>query len=257
VPSALNPYTTESPLFIHNSRDVVVEGLIVRNARNFNVNLHRSDRVTLRRVKVITPPASVPEFTDGYQINSCHDTLLENCFAFCNDDCIASGHYFYSHDDRESRNLVVRGFVGWNHRANGMRIGFYTHYDMGDLTFERLDIAGPPGPAVLIHPLQDAPEAGRYQRYGAVRLVDCGFDLTDRMRSGLFQVDGARMDLLELDGVTFDGPAVAPSVIRGFPPDGIRRVVFRDVLVGGERLTDPSAEGFEIENVGEVLVDSR
>ncbi|RPJ41159.1 MAG: hypothetical protein EHM21_13585, partial [Chloroflexi bacterium] len=133
VPSRLNPYLTESPLFVTNSQRITIDGLTVRNGRNFNVNIRRCDQVTLRRCKVITPPASVPEFTDGYQINACRDTLLEDCFAFCNDDCIASGHYFYSHDDRESEGFTARGFVGWNHRANGIRLGFYTHYDMGSL----------------------------------------------------------------------------------------------------------------------------
>ena len=254
VPSALNPYTTESPLFVHNSRDIVIEGLTVRNARNFNVNLHRSDRITLRRVKVITPPASVPEYTDGYQINSCRDTLLEDCFAFCNDDCIASGHYFYSHDDRASRNLVVRGFVGWNHRANGMRLGFYTHYDMGDMTFVNLDIAGPIGPGVLIHPLKDAPEADRYQRYGTVRFVNCGFDLTERMAHGLIFVDGARLDLLAFSNVTFDHASPGVSVIRGHGADGIQRLALHEVTIGGEAVKDLAAAGFRIEGVGELIV---
>ena len=239
VPSALNPYTTQSPLFITHSQNITVEGLTVRNGRNFNVNVRRCDNVTLRRCVVLTPPASVPEFTDGYQINACHDTLLENCFAFCNDDCIACGHYFYSHDDREQTNTVVRGFLGWNARANGVRIGFYSHYDLGDFTFENCDFVGADDSAVLIHPLRDSREAGRYQRYGVIRFQDCGFDLCDRMVTGLLQVDRARIDRLEFVRVAFDGPAPAPSLIRGHPEDKIGELVFQGVTIGGQTAHRP------------------
>jgi len=239
---------------ITHSQNIVVEGLTVRNGRNFNVNLRRCDNVTLRHCKVLTPPASVPEFTDGYQINSCHDTLLENCFAFCNDDCIAAGHYFYSHDDREMTNTVVRGFVGWNPRANGMRIGFYSHYDLGDFTFEQCDFAGADDSAVLIHPLRDAPEAGRYQRFGVIRFQDCGFDLCERMVTGLLLVDRARIERLEFERVAFDAPAPAPSLIRGHPTDKIGKLVLRGVTIGGRPLTDLAEAHIAVQDVREVEV---
>jgi hypothetical protein len=254
VPSALNPYTTQSPLFITHSQNIVVEGLVVRNGRNFNVNVRRCDSVTLRGCKVLTPPASVPEFTDGYQINACHDTLLENCFAFCNDDCIACGHYFYSHDDREQTNTVARGFLGWNARANGVRIGFYSHYDLGDFTFENCDFVGADDSAAIIHPLRDSREARRYQRYGVIRFQDCGFDLCNRMVTGLLQVDRARIERLEFVRVAFDGPAPAPSVIRGHPEDKIGKLVFKGVTIGGAPVTDLASAGIAVQDVKSIEI---
>jgi hypothetical protein len=256
VPNALNPYTTQSPLFVTHCQNILVEGLTLRNGRNFNVNLRRSDNVTLRNCHVLTPPASVPEYTDGYQINACHGTLLENCFAFCNDDCIACGHYFYSHDDREQCDTRVRGFVGWNARANGLRIGFYSHYDLGDYVFENCDFIGADDSAVLIHALRDSHEARRYQRYGLIRFADCGFDLCGRMVTGLLHVDRARIASLEFERVAFDQQAPAPSLIEGHPQDGgIGRLLLRQVTIGGAPLTDLQSAHVDVANVGEVQIE--
>jgi hypothetical protein len=249
VPSRLNPYLTQSPLFVTNSQRITIDGLTLRNARNFNVNIRRSDQVTLKRCKVITPPASVPEFTDGYQINACHDTLLENCFAFCNDDNIAAGHYFYSYDDCENDGFTARGFVGWNHRANGIRLGFYTHYDLGSFTFENCDFIGSKGAGVLIHPLKDAPEARRYQRYSEIRFVDCGFDMAERLQDGLLRVDGARMERLVLDNVFFDASAPGKTRIEGSPDTPIRELILRGVRVCGQALDRADLEIKQVEKV--------
>jgi hypothetical protein len=254
VPSKLNPYLTQSPLFVTNSQRVTIDGLTVRNARNFNVNIRRCEQVTLRRCKVITPPASVPEFTDGYQINACHDTLLENCFAFCNDDCIASGHYFYSYDDCENDSFTTRGFVGWNHRANGVRLGFYSHYDLGSFTFENCDFIGPANAGVIIHALKDAPEAERYQRYGDIRFLDCGFDLAGRMKDGMIRVDGARIDQLLLEHVTFDAQAPGKTLIIGNPDAPIGEVALRGVRIGEQSLEDLGMANIELQNVKRVVL---
>lgn len=256
VPSVLNPYLSQSPLFVTNSRGITIEGFTVRNARNFNVNIRRSDQVTLRHCKVITPPASVPEWTDGYQVNACHDTLLDNCFAFCNDDCIAMGHYNYSYDDCENDHFVARGFVGWNYRANGVRLGYYTHYDLGNLTFENCDFIGPKYAGVLIHALKDAPEAGRYQRYGDIRFVDCGFDLAGRLGDGMIRVDGARIEHLVLERVIFDAQAPGKSIIHGNVEMPIRELILRGVRIGETSMDDLSKANVEIQHVEKVVLEA-
>jgi hypothetical protein len=121
-----------SPIFIYQSKNVTVEGLLARNGRSWNCRGSMSDRVRIRNCKIVTPPACMPEWTDGYNFCSCQDLLIENCFAFCNDDGFASGHYFpwpecptcrFPHDRREQKNYAIRGLLVWNPRANGIRIG--------------------------------------------------------------------------------------------------------------------------------------
>lgn len=127
VPNALCPFLTQSPLNITNCRNITVDGLTVRNSRNFCVNVRHSDDIHLLRMKLLTPAACTPGYGDGFQVNSCRDVLIENSFCISNDDCFTAGHYFYSIDDRSTERITVRGLLGWNARANGLRLGFHTH----------------------------------------------------------------------------------------------------------------------------------
>lgn len=246
VSNDLCPWLSESPVFIMRCKNVTMEGFMVRNGRNMNYNVRRSDDVTLRRCKILTPPASAPEYGDGYHFNSCTAVLVENCLAYCNDDCFASGHYTYF-DNRDSGAHRVNGLVGWNPRANGVRLGFHTYYNQGDFLFENCDFSGITWAGVLVHPLHDASEAFRYPRYGTVRFTDCGFD-TARLTQALVEVDGARMDAFELVRTTFDGRK--PMPIHGYSRDnGIKRVRLDSVVAGGEKL---SVADVDIQNAGKV-----
>ena len=74
------------------SRDVEIDGLTVRNGRNFNFNVLACERVTFRGCKVLTPPACVPEFTDGIDVVSTDGLTIDGFFVYCNDDCFAWGN---------------------------------------------------------------------------------------------------------------------------------------------------------------------
>lgn len=245
VSNDLCPWLTQSPLFMLRCQRVNIEGLLLRNARNMNANIRRCDNVTLRRVKLLTPPASTPEYADGFHFNSSVDVSVLDCLAFCNDDCFASGHYTYF-DNRDSGTHVVDGLVGWNPRANGIRLGFSTYYNQGDYTFRNCHIGGIAYAGMLIHPLNDASEAHRYQRYGTVSLTDCTFDTT-RATDTLVDVQGARMDALHFDSVSFT--TAKPIRIAGHgDSDGIKSLRLRNVSVAGVPIDPTKSPGVEIKN---------
>jgi len=244
VTNDLCPFTTESPLFMLRCRNVEIDGFMVRNGRNMNFNMRRCDDVTLRRCKILTPPLSTPEYGDGYHTNSCRNVRIEKCLAFCNDDCFASGHYT-CFDDRDSANHVIHGLVGWNPRANAVRLGFHTYFNLGDYRFENCDFAGMAYAAIVIHPLKDAPEAHRFQRYGTVSFADCGF-ACGRLSDVLIDMADARMDAFELVDVAFD--ARRPIRIHGHRPgDGIKKLRLEGVTIAGEAM---KAADVDMANVG-------
>ncbi|HTQ11738.1 MAG TPA: glycosyl hydrolase family 28 protein, partial [Fimbriimonadaceae bacterium] len=234
VTSTLCPFTTESPIYMLRCRNVAVEGFMIRNSRNMNLNVRRCDGVTLRRVKLVTPPASTPEYGDGFHVNSSTDYLIENCLAFCNDDCFASGHYTYF-DDRDSGRHVIRGLVGWEPRANAVRLGYYTYYNQGEFIFENCDFAGMAASGIVIHPLNDAPEAHRFQRYGAVSFTSCGFD-ADRISDALVDVMGVRMASLVFDNVVFSDRKPIRIHGHGDGADGIPGLRLTGVTLAGKPL---------------------
>jgi len=251
VTSALCPWMTESPVFMLRCANITMDGFMVRNGRNMNFNIRRSDDITLRNCKIVTPPASCPEYTDGYHTNSCRNVLIENCLAFCNDDCYASGHYMHV-DDRDSGPHTIRGLVGWNVRANGIRLGFHTYYNLGDFRFENCDFSGFIWRGLMAHPLHDAQEAGRFQRYGTISLTDCGFDCA-RLKGPLVEIDNSRADAFEMTDCTADGTAAIQ--VKGHDESGLVNLVkIRNVRIAGKRIESPSDPILEAHLVGKIQI---
>ncbi len=232
----LCPWITQSPLFLSECRRILIEDITIRNGRNFNINARQCDSLTIRRVKIFTPPACTPEYADGINTGSCRDVWVENCLVACNDDCFASGHYFATYDFRSSGNHQVNGLLGWNMRANAVRLGFFADHDQGDFTFRNCHFLSMPFGTVLIHGLRPRAD-GSPARYGAIRLIDCCFDNAERLRS-LFNVERAGIDSLELKNVTFFGlpnPA-ATWQIEGDAAAPIRSLRLENVRVNNNRV---------------------
>ncbi len=230
------PWITQSPLFLTGCRCILIEGITIRNGRNFNINARQCDSLTIRGVKIFTPPACTPEYADGINTASCWDVWVDDCLVACNDDCFASGHYFASYDVRPSRNHNVNGMLGWNMRANAIRLGFYTDHDQGDFIFQHCRFISMPYGSVLIHGLRPKAD-GSPARYGAIRLIDCSFDNAERLRS-LFRVERAGIDSLELRNVTFFGRpnSAAAWQIEGDAAAPIRSLRLENVRVNHRRV---------------------
>ena len=252
--NALCPWITQSPLFITGSRRVLVDGLVIRNGRNFNVNCRNCDDVTLRNLKILTPPACTPEYADGINTGSCQRVLIEDCLVAANDDCFASGHYFATYDTRASEHHVIRRMLGWNLRASAVRLGFFAAFDQGDFTFEDCDFVGMIYTTLLVHPLQPGP-GGAPARYGTIRAVDCAFDDTPRLAS-LLDARKPEIGSLELVNFTFHGEPRpdAMLLVEGGSAAGISRLRLKNTRVNRRPVTRLAQIPHQISRVGSVEV---
>jgi hypothetical protein len=250
----LCPWLTQSPVFISGSRRIRIEGITIRNGRNFNINCRACDDVVVRCVKILTPAACTPEYADGINTGSCRDVLVEDCLVASNDDSFASGHYFASHDRRSARNHVVRGLLGWTLRGSGARLGFHTGHDQGDFTFERCDFLAMTHAGLLVHALRPAP-GGRSARYGTIRALDCSFD-AERLEL-LVAVEKAAMDGFELVDTAFCGTPRPGAVFRveGDPGDPIGRLLLRNVRVDGSPVRGLDGGNSVVDHVARVTVE--
>jgi len=252
----LCPWITQSPLFITGSRRVRIEGITLRNGRNFNLNCRGCDDVTIRHVKILTPPACTPEYADGINTGSSRNVLIENCLVACNDDSFASGHYFATYDRRASENHVVRRLLGWNLRGSGVRLGFFADHDQGDFTFEGCDFMAITHTSLLVHALRPKAD-GQVSRYGTIRVVDCSFDV--RRVEFLISVEKAAVRELELIGVVFQGrprPGALFSV-EGDPVAPIERLLLENVFCDGRPITNIDQIPARIGDVAQVSVVGR
>ncbi len=257
------PVISQAPVLILRSQDVTVRDLTVRNGRNWNVNVVGCDRVTLRRCKVLTPPACVPEFTDGIDVVSTDGLTIDGYFAYCNDDCFAwgntmcfAGPLLDLAQSRELSHCVVRGMVGWNPRANGIRFGEWgTSSKVGirDIRFENCDFCGMYASGLFIGSLVQDPKSPQPPSYGTLKFVDCGFDC-DRVVRYVFLMKKVRIERLELVNVAVN-VANKRSVFEGLADGAIGRLVFRNLSVGGKKVSNLKEADIHVKNVAAVIVE--
>jgi hypothetical protein len=255
------PALSQAAVVVMRSRDIEIEGLTVRNARCFNYNILDCDRVTLRTCKILTPPACVPEWTDGIDVVSTDSLAIDGFFAFCNDDCFAWGNvpdygrYIGLAQSRELSRCTIRGMMGWNTRANGIRLGWYGNAStvgIRDIRFENCDFCGVEASGILLGKLKEE-SATSPKGYGTLQFVNCGFDC-DRIHGRPFASRKIRIERLEFENVDFDAAEKA-WVIEGEEPDAIGELVFRSVRVAGKKVLDLKQSNINVKNAKTITVE--
>ena len=74
-------------IFIRDSRNVRVSGILLRESGFWNLHLYRCQNVTIENVDIRTPPMSPS--TDGIDLDSCQDVTVIGCYISVDDDNIA------------------------------------------------------------------------------------------------------------------------------------------------------------------------
>lgn len=127
-------------LRVSHSRGIEVENLIFVNPPHYTVYLGDSENVELRNVKSF----SCEGWSDGIDMMSCRNIVVDGGFLRTSDDCIAI--YGSRWDNRgDSRNITVRNLSVWADVAHPLMIGTHgAHEENGDtiedVLFENIDI---------------------------------------------------------------------------------------------------------------------
>ena len=101
-------YLRPSLIQFCHSRNILIEGVTMKNSPMFEVNPVLCSNVTVRGIKIVSHGPN----NDGCDPDSCTDVLIENCSFDTGDDCIAikAGR---NRDGRRvnspSQNIVIRG----------------------------------------------------------------------------------------------------------------------------------------------------
>jgi Glycosyl hydrolases family 28 len=124
---------------IQDSRDVIIEDIVIRGSFAWTVVPMRCRQVTIRNIKIVN---SRVQNDDG--INPCNsqDVLIEDCFVRTDDDCVAlKGLRNLNAPDAPVRGITVRRCVFWCDRA---RIFLFAHESQApaieNLTYRDCDI---------------------------------------------------------------------------------------------------------------------
>lgn len=125
------------------SKNVTVDGITFINPAHYTIFGGQSQNITIRNIKSF----SCRGWSDGIDLMSCSDVLIEDVYMRNSDDCIAIyGHRWDYYGD--VRNIEVRNSILWADIAHPINIGIHGYTKEGDaggnvienLRFRNIDI---------------------------------------------------------------------------------------------------------------------
>ncbi|GAB3740754.1 hypothetical protein GCM10028816_48380 [Spirosoma lituiforme] len=240
---------------ITHSENVLVDGIIVKNPQHYTVYGGQSKGITIRNLKSF----SCKGWSDGIDLMSCSDVLVDDVFMRNSDDCIALyGHRWDYYGG--SRNVVVKNSTLWADVAHPTNLGLHGDTrSVGDtlenITFSNLDI--------LEHDEDDPDYQGclaiscgdlnliRNVTYENIRIEDFeeGKLLSFRViyNKKYNTGPGRTVENITLRNITYSGSMATPSIIEGLSDQGmVRGVTFDNVRINGKLLRTNQSDDIRV-----------
>jgi polygalacturonase len=216
-------------IYLVGCRNVLIEGLKLRNAGSWMQHYRFCQNVTIREIDVFN---HVAFNNDGLNIDSCRDVEITGCRVDSDDD----GIVMKSLSDRPCKNVTVADCVISSH-CNALKMGTESGGGFIDMTIRDCKVSSPKHSQKIY---------GRQRGLGGIALEI---------------VDGGRMENVSVTGVDIDGVSV-PIFLRlgnrarpyGAKPGvgTFRKVTLRNITAGGTSVIGCSITGLPghpIENV--------
>lgn len=260
---------TRYPVLLENCRDVMVEGIVVKDGWSWTFVPGGCDRVRIENVKLLSARV---ENGDGFDIVNSRNVTIVDCFVRSDDDCVtpkgmgARWQGFYGgsgagapaeHPARglPVENLRVENCILWSDRAHIWRIGCESQAEaFRHFVFRNIDVVHFPDLwtpdevpfCISLEPSEDMVQENilfediRVQTDGQRGLIDVRPKVTQWAR----QPVPGRIQNVVFRNVSFAGPAgKSPGRIRVSgpgPAHPVANVRFENVTRNGEVLTATS-----------------
>ncbi len=240
---------------VTHSKNVLIDGITVVNPDHYTVYGGESSGVTIRNLKSF----SCKGWSDGLDLMSCSDVLIDNVFMRNSDDCIAIyGHRWNFYGG--VRNVTVQNSVLWADVAHPTNIGLHGDTSgegdiIEDIHFKNIDI---------LEQDEDDPD---YQGCMAICAGDKNLirnvtyeDIrVESIQEGqLFHLEvvfnpkyntgaGRNIENILFKNVSYDGLGENTSLIKGLSKNGkVDTVTFENIVINGKRLTSSDKEFIKI-----------
>ena len=207
IPRSKRRYT----IMVHDSEDVTIEGIICLDPSRWTIPIERSKDVHVDNIKIIGWRGN----SDGVDISSSVDVLVENCFLRTFDDLVVVKTRT---GQGEAKNIHVRKCVLWNELAHCLSIGAELREDVRNVLFEDCDV---------IH------DVGRET---ALRIYHCDSAVISDITFQNIRVEEARRLISCWIGTT----RWTKTKERGH----VKNVIFRDITATSAPI-DPTLKGFQ------------
>ncbi|OJV35610.1 MAG: hypothetical protein BGO33_12160 [Bacteroidia bacterium 43-41] len=214
-----------------------LEGVILCNSSTWTVALRNCNNVYIDNLKIFGHRAN----SDGIDITSCIDVLVENCFLRTWDDLIVIKTL--RGDTQEARRIHVRKCVLYNEIAHALSIGAELTRDVENVLFEDCDIIGDHGREWTLRIYHTDAATVKNVRFENIRIEESVQFASLWINSAIWTTDTARG---HIEDVVFRNITVNNNGYQlhkdfeflGYDNDHtIKNVLIENVVINGRKVT--------------------
>ena len=212
-------------------KDILLEGVILRDSSTWTIPIRRSERVTVKNVKLLGYRAN----SDGIDICNSRDITVEGCFIRTLDDLIVVKT---DQGQGEARRIVAKDCVLWNEVAHALSIGAELRENVDDVLFASCDVIHDKGREWTLRVYHCDSARISHVRFEDIRIEESPRLLSLWIGKAVWTRDNERG---HIDGVVFKNISATANPLRvqlqGFDETHlVENVLFQDVVVNGAAL---------------------
>lgn len=222
---------------VKQSDSVEIDGITFINPRHYTVYGGASRHLTIRNIKAF----SCQGWSDGIDLMSCSDVVIDGVFMRNSDDCIAIyGHRWKFYGN--ARNYLVTNSTLWADIAHPINIGLHGNTQAEGDTIENIVFRN----INILEQDEDDPD------YEGCMAITCGdLNLVRNIR-----FEDIRVDDFE-EGQLFNIRVVYNSKYNTGPGRGVRDIYFKNITYNGSNSTYPLIKGLDKDHTVEGVTFER
>jgi hypothetical protein len=228
---SLCPTHSRNLLLVHG-KDITIEGIILRDSSTWNIPIRRSERVTLRNVKVLGYRAN----SDGIDVCNSRDVLIDNCFLRTLDDLIVVKT---DKGQGPTRHVTAKNCVLWNEVAHALSVGAELREDVDDVLFSDCDVIHDKGREWTLRVFHCDSARVSNVRFENLRIEESQRLISLWIGRFVWTRDAERGHIQDVTFKNIRAASALPLRVElvGFDQaHGIEDVLFQDVVVNGKPL---------------------
>ncbi len=231
------PHAARSLILVANSKDVTLEGIILRDSPNWNVCIHSSERVVARDLKLVSGRLN----SDGINPVNSRKVEIRDCFIRNHDDSIAVKA---TRPEGDCADILAEGCIIWNDWGYALGITYETRAPIHGVTFRNCDVLTALFAPLGVYMVDSATVSNIAFESIRVEATRANF-IRIAIGRDMWATDPQRGHIKDIrfKNVAFTGKTPPPSEIAGFSPEHpVEDVTFDNLTIGGKRITS-AAEG--------------
>ncbi|NLK75546.1 MAG: hypothetical protein GX288_09700 [Clostridiales bacterium] len=233
---------------ISYGESISIEGITFINPPHYTIFLGQSKDITIRNVKTF----SCEGWSDGFDMMSCENIHIDNCFLRTSDDCIAVYGRRWRYNG-PSRNILVENTILWADVAHPTMIGTHGDYQndgniIENIVFRNIDI--------LEHHEIQAEYLGCLTINAGdknfiknitnenirIEEIEHGkiFDFQVKCNPDYNPAPGKGIENVLVRNLSYFGKEALPSCIKGYSEDRmVKNIHFENLSIGGKLVESP------------------